>query len=337
MNYVYQEIRLENLDIRDYVTNTAPPNTHSADWKLEVTDGNETVSTDWAHVTYLRVCRQTNSPGNGAGFAVFRDDLFSTSGSMVGLTFTYYLTYLGNPDPETNTFSWQYVHESAGNKWRMNDLAVIIPDSVILGDEAHVPVELSSFTAVATSHNTVQLDWVSQSETNMLGYRVYRNESPQQSDAQLVTPILIPATNTSQTQTYRFIDTEVENDHTYHYWLESVEPASNSYHGPVSVNVTMDIPPALPELTILKNAYPNPFKMGGVANIEVEIKAGENGTLTIYNISGQTVKTVKLGEGSHNVTWNGTDSSGKACGSGIYFYKLSTHSLNQTNKMVIIK
>ncbi|MGC9362529.1 MAG: hypothetical protein ACP5F3_06340, partial [Candidatus Syntrophosphaera sp.] len=34
------------------------------------------------------------------------------------------------------------------------------------------PVELSSFTAV-TMQNNVSLQWVSQSELNMLGYRVY--------------------------------------------------------------------------------------------------------------------------------------------------------------------
>lgn len=42
---------------------------------------------------------------------------------------------------------------------------------------AHVdtlPVELSSFSAVLTAQNFVKLTWVSQSETNLLGYLVYR-------------------------------------------------------------------------------------------------------------------------------------------------------------------
>jgi hypothetical protein len=43
-------------------------------------------------------------------------------------------------------------------------------------------------------------------------------------------------------------------------------------------------------------------------------------------------------EGSlNNLNWNGKDSKGNVCGSGIYFYKLSTPSMNMTKKMVIVK
>lgn len=338
LTYIYQEILLESLDIRDYVTNSYPPASHSPDWLLEVNDGVDLASTEWGHPTYLRVSRNNNSPGNGAVFATVCGNNFSTPGSWVGATLTFQLTYLGNPDPETNTFSWVYeIGPGLARRWLMGDDALIMPDSIILGDMPHTPVELSSFTATVTSHNSVQLDWVSQSEANLMGYRVYRNENLHQNDSQLVTPILIPATNTSETQSYRFMDAEVEQGHTYHYWLEIVEPNSNNFFGPVSATVTMDTPPVFPEVTSMKNSYPNPFKMGGSVNIEVDIKAGESGTLTIFNIGGQAVRSVSLSEGSHNVTWNGKDASGKDCGSGIYFYKLSTPSLNQTNKMVIIK
>ncbi|NLO12449.1 MAG: T9SS type A sorting domain-containing protein, partial [Candidatus Cloacimonetes bacterium] len=41
--------------------------------------------------------------------------------------------------------------------------------------------------------------------------------------------------------------------------------------------------------------------------------------------------------GQHKLNWNGRDSRGNSVGSGIYFYKLSTPSTNQTKKMVIVK
>jgi len=200
-----------------------------------------------------------------------------------------------------------------------------------------LPVELSSFTAVLTNDLYVQLTWVSQSETNLNGYRVYRNEESSLNDAILITPTMIPATNTSQEHSYTIEDREVENYTTYYYWLESVDFNNSQFHGPVIVVVEGNVPPVLPEVTTLKSAYPNPFRANGSTNIEVSIKAGESGTVTIYNIMGQVVKTYKVTEGIHTIQWNGKDSQGNNCGSGIYFYQLTTPSLNQTKKMVIVK
>lgn len=200
-----------------------------------------------------------------------------------------------------------------------------------------LPVELSSFTAVLTAQNFVKLTWVSQSETEMLGYRVYRSESGDQANAIMITPTMIGATNTSTTQTYSVTDNEVAIGSTYWYWLESVDYASSHFHGPVSIIVEGNVPPVLPEVTSLRNAYPNPFRMNSATNIEVAVKAGETGTVTIYNILGQAVKTFTVREGFHKINWNGRDAKGNVCGSGIYFYKLSTPSMNQTKKMVIVK
>jgi len=200
-----------------------------------------------------------------------------------------------------------------------------------------LPVELTSFTAVLTSDMYVQLNWVSQSETNLSGYRIYRNEQNYQQGAILITPEMIPAYNTSQAHSYIYTDTEIENHTTYYYWLESVEFNDSQFHGPVIVTVEGNVPPVLPEVTTLKSAYPNPFRANSSTNIEVSIKQGETGTLTIYNIMGQVVRTYKVSEGIHNINWNGRDSQGNICGSGIYFYKLTTPSLNQTKKMVIVK
>ena len=209
---------------------------------------------------------------------------------------------------------------------------------IVLGPvDPTLPVELSSFTAVLTAQNFVKLTWVSQSETEMLGYRVYRSESGDQANAVMITPSMIGATNTSTTQTYSITDNEVAIGSTYWYWLESVDYASSHFHGPVSIIVEGNVPPVLPEVTSLRNAYPNPFRMNSATNIEVAVKAGETGTVTIYNILGQAVKTFTVREGFHKINWNGRDAKGNVCGSGIYFYKLSTPSINQTKKMVIVK
>jgi hypothetical protein len=208
---------------------------------------------------------------------------------------------------------------------------------IIISEDGYTPVELSGFTATLSATNDVQISWTSQSETNLMGYRVYRNESADQTGSLLITPVLIPATNTSEQHSYSLSDPEVEIGHSYYYWLESVDSFTSQFFGPVSITVQGDVPPVNPETSALKNAYPNPFKASGSTSIGLDVKAGETGTLTILNLAGQVVRSYSVGEGSHTINWNGTDANGKACSSGVYFYKLSTPSLNQTRKMVILK
>ncbi|MDD4223125.1 MAG: T9SS type A sorting domain-containing protein [Candidatus Cloacimonetes bacterium] len=257
-----------------------------------------------------------------------------------------YVTPIVDSDDQVNDLLGDYLISDppAGYHWEVNPITVA--DGDFVGNVASIefvlvedwnPVELSSFTATLTGQFYVQLSWTSQTETQMMGYRVYRNTSAQQSSSELIDNPMIPATNTSTTQNYTVVDDDVLIGQTYYYWLEAVDYNSSSFHGPVSVTVTGNVPPVLPEVTEMYNAYPNPFKANGSTNIEVSLKAGDTGTLTIYNVIGQIVKTVNLTEGNHMVTWNGRDSRGNACGSGIYFYKLSTQTMNQTKKMVIVK
>lgn len=213
------------------------------------------------------------------------------------------------------------------------------PLVVTLDDDESMtlPVELSYFAATLTAQNFVKLTWVSQSETGLLGYRVYRSDNDNQANAVSITPSMIAATNTSTTQTYNVVDEEVVIGNTYYYWLESVDMGHSTFFGPTSVLVEGEVPPVLPEYTTMRNAYPNPFRANTNTTIEVSVKAGETGTVTVYNVLGQVVKTFSVKEGMNSLNWNGKDSKGNACGSGIYFYKLSTPSMNITKKMVIVK
>lgn len=292
--------------------------------------------------TVLVLDLNTSSPIEGA--SIWFDDgvnpPYVAATTIVNGTYTF--TCPGDY-PGIGTY---YVTAAGYNVWNPEDVATTefpltqnLPNTTFYGDweDGPTPVELSSFTATLTGQFYVQLSWTSQTETQMMGYRVYRNTSAQQSSFELIDNPMIPATNTSSTQNYTVVDDDVLIGQTYYYWLEAVDYNSSEFYGPVSVTVTGNVPPVLPEVTEMRNAYPNPFKANGSTNIEVSLKAGETGTLTIYNVQGQLVKTVSLTEGNHMVNWNGRDSRGNACGSGIYFYKLSTQSMNQTKKMVIVK
>ncbi len=208
---------------------------------------------------------------------------------------------------------------------------------ILFREEPNLPVEFSSFAATLTAQNFVKLTWVTETETGVSGYNVYRSTDADQATAVQINSALIDATNTSQTATYTHVDNEVSAQTTYSYWLEIVEmDGTTAFHGPTTVyveNAPVNDAPVL--VTTMENAYPNPFKANTSTSIPVKIKDGETGTLTIYNIIGQVVKTVSV-KGKTDISWNGRDSKNNACGSGIYFYKLSTPSRNVTKKMVIV-
>ena len=294
---------------------------------------------------YYRVIVQV---WNGTDYLGVYDFTGPLNGSTpyVSTPITTYADYFGTYTMESPApAGWYWQFTTYADLDNLNDFAQDPNDPYLwtayvtfnLIEEGQVPVELSSFTATLTGQNYVQLAWTSQSENQMMGYRVYRNTSADQANSALIDVPMIPATNTSTTQNYTVVDTDVQIGQMYYYWLEAVDYNASNFHGPVSVTVTGNVPPVLPEATSMRNAYPNPFKTNGNTNIEVSLKAGDSGTLTIYNVQGQVVKTVSLTEGNHTINWNGRDSRGNACGSGIYFYKLSTQTLNQTKKMVIVK
>jgi len=198
-----------------------------------------------------------------------------------------------------------------------------------------LPVVLSSFSANLTALNYVKLNWTTQSELNMLGFRVYRSESTQMNNLTLITPILIGATNTSTTQHYTVTDNEVFVGQTYSYWLETVDIGNSCFHGPQTVIVTGSSSPNIQTYTTLGNAYPNPFRSN--TSINMTVKTGESAIISIYNVSGQLVKAFNKSEGQHTIGWDGRDSSGNSCGSGIYFYQLVSPSMNLTKRMLIVK
>lgn len=200
----------------------------------------------------------------------------------------------------------------------------------------NVPVELTSFNAVITSEMFVNLTWVTQSETNVMGFNIYRSDDNVADHAIRINNLMIPAAGTSSTaQTYRWVDSEVETGHTYYYWLQSVDLNGYSVmHNPISATVNTPGTPPVNELSVLNSVYPNPFSIhaNSNVNISVTIKTGEVGTVTVYNLLGQVVKTFKVTSNQTNVTWNA-----KNAASGIYFVKLSTPTTNMTKKLVIVK
>jgi len=208
--------------------------------------------------------------------------------------------------------------------------AMLASDVISMGD-IPLPVNLSSFTAIQTSANFVQINWTTQSETGLVGYNVYRNVSENINTGLMLNYLLIDPSNTSSESNYSFIDEEVEFEQTYYYWLESVEQdGSSEYYGPILIRIEEEEIPELPNQTVLQSAYPNPFNP--TTTIAFDIKEGETGILTIFNVKGQKVISESFVAGSHEYKWQADKNT-----SGVYFYKLQTESYSKISKMLMLK
>jgi len=94
----------------------------------------------------------------------------------------------------------------------------------------------------------------------------------------------------------------------------------------------------LPDDYVLDQNYPNPFNP--TTQIRFGIPKAGNVTLKIYNSVGQLVKTLvdgNISEGYYQVTWNATDNSGNKLSSGVYFYRITSGTFTQVNKMMLLK
>jgi hypothetical protein len=199
--------------------------------------------------------------------------------------------------------------------------------------DSPLPVTLSSFSAIQTSNNFAQINWTTQSETNLLGYNLYRNIENSSNGSQKINQQMIYGENSANASNYSYTDETVDYEQPYFYWLESVELSGNTeLFGPVSITLENpeNIAPELPNVTHLQQNYPNPFNP--TTTIKFSIQENETGTLSIFNAKGQLIESKEFSTGEHSYHWNADNLT-----SGIYFYKLQTKSFNQIKKMILMK
>jgi len=92
--------------------------------------------------------------------------------------------------------------------------------------------------------------------------------------------------------------------------------------------------PATFELTV----YPNPLYGNG--SIKFDLPGSASTKAEIFNLRGQRVCKIldqELSKGSHELSWDGRDDSGRTCGQGVYFVKISQAGRSATAKFLLIK
>ncbi len=88
----------------------------------------------------------------------------------------------------------------------------------------------------------------------------------------------------------------------------------------------------------LWNNYPNPFNPS--TTIKYKIPEKSHVVLSIYNLIGQKIKTLKnemVNAGTHISHWDGTNRLGTQVSSGLFIYKLESTGLNSTKRFIQAK
>ena len=234
-----------------------------------------------------------------------------------------------NPIGTSPNFNYFYI---------FNDLGL----GVVPNDPSHtLPVELSSFTAVYMNE-FVTVSWQTASETDVIGYNIFRSEEDDFSTVHKVNNDIIQGHGTTTTpHSYEFTDLSADPYYTtYYYWLEVVNfGGTNNIYGSIEFEpVDVDQNGELNIITSnLLPSFPNPARIGQSVTFKFCL-GGMEGTvrpveLNIYNVLGQRVAEVVNDDrvvNNYSAEWN-TENFGR----GIYFYQLKTEDFQETKKLMI--
>jgi hypothetical protein len=98
------------------------------------------------------------------------------------------------------------------------------------------------------------------------------------------------------------------------------------------LDATASLVAPLPTAFAVNGNYPNPFNAKTMINFA--LPTASDVKVQIYSITGQLVESIsgQYEAGNHSITWDASNVS-----SGVYFYKVSAGSFNQTMKMTLLK
>ena len=223
-----------------------------------------------------------------------------------------------------------------------SDGTVVFDSEPIMNSlDKSLPVELSSLSATSKKKSVV-LRWHTESETNNLGFNIYRSE---EKDGKFTAVAFVRGAGTTGMRTdYEFKDINVEPGETYYYYLEDVDifgitDKSRIVNVVVTPAKTMVIPT---EFALLQN-FPNPFNPETWIPYELAKEAPVS--IIIYDATGHFVKRLDLGNrrSGYYLTqnkaayWDGRNARGEKVASGIYWYTLRAGEFDATRRMVVMK
>lgn len=202
-----------------------------------------------------------------------------------------------------------------------------------------VPAELASFAGEIAGEDEILLRWAVASQTNNLGWEVYRSI-----DGEVFERVgdLVPGEgSTDEFRTYEFVDADPPEAEVVYYYLRQID-----LNGSVTRSGTIEVlllgtglgEQVVPGASGLRQNYPNPFN----PETTIRFDLGEEAfvSLRIYDGLGQVVRTLAeaaLPSGSYSKVWDGRDARGLRVGSGVYYYELRAGTFTSMKKMTLLQ
>ncbi|MBM4403793.1 MAG: T9SS type A sorting domain-containing protein, partial [Candidatus Cloacimonetes bacterium] len=110
--------------------------------------------------------------------------------------------------------------------------------------------------------------------------------------------------------------------------------------GPVMITYTTQDPdtPGIPLATEISGVFPNPFNPATTIRYSVTVSSPVR--IDVYNLRGQMVTRLidtPHHAGHYRVVWNGQDSNGNNCTTGIYLIRMTAGNKTSLKKVVLSK
>jgi hypothetical protein len=251
----------------------------------------------------------------------------------------YIKNHPGLPWPEYAIVhdNWPTTAKNVAIPWQ-NWNATIIPD-------LSLPVTLASLTALSTT-NGITIKWRTETETNNLGFNIYRNEAKDGEYIKVNARLIAGAGSDATPHDYSFTDENVVKGFTYYYYIEDVDFSGKTHKSHI-IEVTAGKQGIkthlIPQTFALLQNYPNPFNPE--TWIPFKLAKDASVVIHIYSAKGQLVRTITLSnqEAGAYLTkdkaayWDGRDGAGERVASGVYFYNMQAGDFQATRRMVIVK
>jgi hypothetical protein len=192
----------------------------------------------------------------------------------------------------------------------------------ILPDDILTPVAIQRFDA-RRDRSAVNLVWEIWSDEEIVGYEILRATGRGS---------LVRLTESIPADQHSFRDENVVAGSRYEYQLIA-RAASGSMS--VSQRVAVTMPPFA---LALETGAPNPFKV--VTKIRFTVPERSRVDLSVFDAAGRRVTTIVSGDrpaGAHEVSWDGTDNSGRRVSAGVYFCRLEAGKETMTRKLSLVK
>lgn len=183
-----------------------------------------------------------------------------------------------------------------------------------------------------TSPDGLDITWDPNTENDLSHYSVYRGP-----DEGFVPG---PGNLIASPLSSGHFDTEWTPGSGYHYKVAAVDVHDNE--SPFALlrpdDITGGETPAVPDAFFLAQNVPNPFNPH--TTIHFGLAGPAHVTLSIYNAAGRLVRVLvdeHRAAGRHEAVWDGRDGEGRRAASGVYFYRLSAGSFEETKKMILLR